>query len=80
LHWGVQSLLELVFPLMTIGAIAIVCATIACFYGLRTRGGPADVGASVARSLFVNLVLLHVIASVFAFIVYGAKLGLPIAP
>lgn len=80
LHWGVQSLVELIFPLMTIAVIALICATIACFYGLRTRGGPADVGTSVARSLAVNLVVLHVIASVAAVIVYGGSLGLPIAP
>lgn len=77
-HWSVQTLFDYGFALMTITAMAIPCAIIACFYGLRTRGGPDAVGSSVARSMLVNIVLLHIIAAFLAVIVYGTDLRLPI--
>lgn len=77
-HWSVQTPFDYAFSLITIGAIAISTAIIACFYGLRTKGGPDAVGASVARSMYVNIVLLHIIAALFAVIFYGTELRLPI--
>ena len=76
--WSVQRLADEAISTLTMGAIAIATATIACFYGLRTRGGPAAVGQSVARSLYMNLVLLHVVAMFFAVFFYGTDLHLPI--
>jgi phospholipid/cholesterol/gamma-HCH transport system permease protein len=77
-HWSVQTLADYFFTLITITAIAVPTALIACFYGLRTTGGPAAVGGSVARSVLVNIVLLHLIAAFFAVLVYGTDLRLPI--
>lgn len=77
-HWNVQTLFDYFFTFITIGAIGITTAIVACFYGLRTTGGPDAVGRSVARSMLVNIVLLHVIASVFAVVIYGTDLRLPI--
>lgn len=77
-HWSVQTLFDYGFALVTISAMAIPCAIIACFYGLRTRGGPDAVGGSVARSMLVNIVLLHVVAAFLAVVVYGTDLRLPI--
>mgnify|MGYP001349951894 CR=1 FL=1 len=77
-HWAVQSLADQIFAISVMLGIAVSTALVACFYGLRTRGGPAAVGSSVARSLVVNLVLLHVVAVVFAMFVYGPDLKLPI--
>ncbi|MEA2171673.1 MAG: phospholipid/cholesterol/gamma-HCH transport system permease protein [Solirubrobacteraceae bacterium] len=79
LHWAAQTTRDLIFPTVTIGTIAIVTTIVACYYGLRTKGGPAEVGDSVARSLVVNLVLLHLIASGFAVLVYSTNQNLPIA-
>jgi phospholipid/cholesterol/gamma-HCH transport system permease protein len=77
-HWSVQTLFDYGFALVCITAMAIPCAIIACFYGLRTRGGPDAVGGSVARSMLVNIVLLHVVAAFLAVVVYGTDLRLPI--
>ncbi|HYF24346.1 MAG TPA: ABC transporter permease [Baekduia sp.] len=77
-HWSVQTLFDYFFALLTIGTIAILTAIVACFYGLRTRGGPDAVGRSVARSMLVNIVILHIIAASFAVVIYGTDLRLPI--
>ncbi|WP_205698858.1 ABC transporter permease [Conexibacter sp. SYSU D00693] len=78
LHWAVQGFGDTVFVIVTCTTIAVTTALVACFYGLRTTGGPAAVGASVARSLVVNLVVLHVIAAFFAVMVFGTDNNLPI--
>ena len=77
-HWSVQTWLDYLFTFATCVAIAIPTAIVACFYGLRTRGGPDAVGSSVARSMLVNIVLLHLVAAVFAVVWYGTNLRLPI--
>jgi phospholipid/cholesterol/gamma-HCH transport system permease protein len=73
-YWGIQTTTDQLFALVTISVIALSTATVACFYGLRTRGGPAAVGDAVARSVVVNLVLGIVIASTFAAGFYGSNL------
>jgi phospholipid/cholesterol/gamma-HCH transport system permease protein len=75
-YWGIQTSTDQIFALVTIGTIAMSTAIVACFYGLRTRGGPAAVGDAVARSVVINLVLGIVIASVFASGFYGSNLHL----
>lgn len=75
-----------VFPISTafkcavmIALLTLQCALVACYYGLRPApGGPAAVGGAVARSLGVNLALLHVNFSVTALIFFGGDLGVPI--
>lgn len=63
---------------ITIAIVTLQCVLVACFYGMRTGGGPDAVGNAVARSLGVNLVLLHVVISSAALVFYGGGLGLPI--
>jgi phospholipid/cholesterol/gamma-HCH transport system permease protein len=73
-YWGIQTTGDQAFALVTIGVIALSTTIVACFYGLRTRGGPAAVGDAVARSVVINLVLNITIASTFAAGFYGSNL------
>jgi phospholipid/cholesterol/gamma-HCH transport system permease protein len=77
-NWANQSLGDQFFALATILILALVMTLVACFYGLRARGGPADVGRVVSRSLVVNLVAIHVILGLADFAIYGTNLKLPI--
>jgi phospholipid/cholesterol/gamma-HCH transport system permease protein len=78
LNWATQSIGAQVNVFITQGAMALTGTLVACFYGLRTSGGPSAVGASVARSLIVNLVLVHMIAAFFTVLFYGVNLQMPI--
>jgi phospholipid/cholesterol/gamma-HCH transport system permease protein len=78
LHWATQGLSDQINVFITHAVIALTTALVACFYGLRTAGGPAGVGASVARSLIVNLVLVHMIAAFFTVLFYGTDLKMPL--
>jgi phospholipid/cholesterol/gamma-HCH transport system permease protein len=73
-YWGIQTTGDQAFALVTIAVIALSTTIVACFYGLRTRGGPAAVGDAVARSVVINLVLNITIASTFAAGFYGSNL------
>jgi phospholipid/cholesterol/gamma-HCH transport system permease protein len=77
-HWSVQSISDQLYTLIGIWFIAVTTAITACFYGLRTEGGPASVGQTVARSLIVNLVLIHVVGVFWAVLFYGSSIHLPI--
>lgn len=70
--------IQMLYVTVTVAAITIQCVVVACFYGMRTGGGPDAVGNAVARSLGVNLVLLHVVLSLVSLVFYGGGLGLPI--
>ena len=46
------------------------------YYGYRARGGPVGVGAATARSMIVNLVLIHVIGGALSTIFWGGSYGI----
>jgi phospholipid/cholesterol/gamma-HCH transport system permease protein len=77
--FSVQSVIGEFYSLLTILSIAVPCTLVACFYGLRTGGGPASVGSSVARSLMVNLILVHVISAFCGVLFYANNIRIPIA-
>lgn len=78
LNWAVQTLNDQLYVFISMMTIAITTASTAMFFGLRTRGGPASVGSSVAKGILVNVVILHVVAAFFAILFYGGATKLPI--
>jgi phospholipid/cholesterol/gamma-HCH transport system permease protein len=60
------------------GSMAMTIVLVSCFYGYRASGGPAGVGAAVARSLLVNIVMVHVVATFWVFVFFGINPNLPI--
>jgi phospholipid/cholesterol/gamma-HCH transport system permease protein len=78
LFWGAQGLSDQFVVFIGQVALALTAAFAACFYGLRTSGGPAAVGDSVARSLVVNLVLVHMFVGFFVVLFYGVNLHMSI--
>ena len=76
--FSVVPMTGLLYCMLTIGAVTVQCVLVSCYYGMRISGGPDAVGGAVARSLAVNLVLLHVVVTVCAIFFYGGSLGLPI--
>jgi len=72
---------SIIYCTITIGLVTLQCALVACFYGMTGKGagvGPAAVGGAVARSLALNLVLLHFVISLAGLVFYGGALLTPI--
>jgi phospholipid/cholesterol/gamma-HCH transport system permease protein len=78
LQWNVQGIGDQIYALVSMTAVAIPCALVACFYGLRVKGGPASVGGGAAKAVMINLVLVHVITGLAGVAYYGTNLRLPI--
>ena len=77
-HWSAQNLTDNLQAYLNMGSMAMFIVLVSCFYGYRASGGPAGVGAACARSLLVNIVMVHVIATFWVFIFFGLNPHLPI--
>jgi phospholipid/cholesterol/gamma-HCH transport system permease protein len=51
---------------------------VGCYYGYTASGGPVGVGAATAKSMAVNIILMHVIGMLGTMIFYGANPRAPI--
>jgi phospholipid/cholesterol/gamma-HCH transport system permease protein len=77
-NWASQNLTDNLQAYLNMGSMAIFIVIVSCFYGYFAKGGPAGVGAACARSLLVNIVIVHVIATFWVFIFFGINPSLPI--
>jgi phospholipid/cholesterol/gamma-HCH transport system permease protein len=77
-HWTSQNITDNLQAYLNCGSMALFIVMTSCFYGYRASGGPAGVGAACARSLLVNIVMVHVIATFWVFIFFGINPNLPI--
>jgi phospholipid/cholesterol/gamma-HCH transport system permease protein len=77
-YWGTQSIRDEIYLLAVVTSTTVITGVVACFYGLRARGGPAGVGAAVSRAVLVNILIVHVVGMVLVILWYGNSFGLPI--
>jgi phospholipid/cholesterol/gamma-HCH transport system permease protein len=77
-HWGTQSLGDSLYVFVVAASTALATGLASCFYGLRTSGGPAAVGESVARSVIVNLLIVGVVDMFWVMFWYGTGSFFPI--
>lgn len=77
-NWSNQALADQFVAFAGVFLVGVLITVVSCFYGTRASGGPAGVGRAVARSLVINLVLIHVVVGLLTFAIYGKDLGLPI--
>jgi phospholipid/cholesterol/gamma-HCH transport system permease protein len=73
LHWAAQSLTDNLFSLIKVMTFATVIALVGMYYGYRAKGGAVGVGAATARSMVVNLVLIHVIGAALTNVFWGSN-------
>ncbi|HET9074186.1 MAG TPA: ABC transporter permease, partial [Solirubrobacteraceae bacterium] len=60
---------------MVIGVTIILVGT---YYGYTASGGPVGVGRATARSMMVNLVMIHFIGGSMSLLIWGTNSQLPI--
>ncbi|MCW2854384.1 MAG: hypothetical protein JWM84_4048 [Nocardioides sp.] len=76
-HWGAQTVVDLFGAVLTMGTTAMAIVLVSCFFGYRVSGGPDQIGRAVASSIVANLVLVHVIVTVWISLLYGPDPKLP---
>jgi phospholipid/cholesterol/gamma-HCH transport system permease protein len=77
-NWAGENITDNLQAYLNCGSMAMFIVLVSCYYGYTAKGGPAGVGAACARSLLVNIIMVHVIATFWVFIFFGINPNLPI--
>ena len=82
IFWQFQNPPDFLYSLIKAMFMATAIVLVACYYGYNASGGPVGVGRATAKSMVLNLVLVHVIGMLGTQIFWGAnpRLGTPDVP
>jgi phospholipid/cholesterol/gamma-HCH transport system permease protein len=70
-HFASQTLSDNLYAIVKVTVIATFIALVGMYYGYKARGGPVGVGAATARSMIVNLVMIHVVGAALTTVFWG---------
>jgi phospholipid/cholesterol/gamma-HCH transport system permease protein len=76
--WMFQNPPDLLFSVIKAMTMATVIVLVGCYYGYTASGGPVGVGTATAKSMVLNIVLVHIIGMMGTLIFWGANPRAPI--
>jgi phospholipid/cholesterol/gamma-HCH transport system permease protein len=78
IFWMFQNPPDLLYSVIKGVVMATVIVLVGCYYGYHASGGPVGVGKATAKSMVLNLVLIHLIGMLGTQIFWGANPRAPI--
>jgi phospholipid/cholesterol/gamma-HCH transport system permease protein len=78
IFWMFQNPPDLLFSLIKGMVMATVIVLVGCYYGYTASGGPVGVGTATAKSMALNIVLVHVVGMIGTLVFWGANPRAPI--
>jgi phospholipid/cholesterol/gamma-HCH transport system permease protein len=78
IFWMFQNPPDLLFSLTKGMFMATAIVLVGCYYGYNASGGPVGVGTATAKSMVLNIVLVHIIGMLGTLIFWGANPRAPI--
>ena len=78
IFWEFQNPPDLIFSLIKGMTMATVIVLVGCYYGYTAGGGPVGVGTATAKSMVLNIVLVHIIGMLGTLVFWGANPRAPI--
>jgi phospholipid/cholesterol/gamma-HCH transport system permease protein len=78
IFWMFQNPPDLLFSLIKAMTMATVIVLVGCYYGYTASGGPVGVGTATAKSMVMNIVLVHIIGMMGTLVFWGANPRAPI--
>jgi len=78
LFWQFQNPLDLLYSVIKGMTMATAIVLVACYYGYNAGGGPVGVGKATAKSMVVNIVLVHIIGMFGTQLFWGGNPRAPI--
>ena len=78
IFWMFQNPPDLLFSLVKGMAMATAIVLVGCYYGYTASGGPVGVGRATAKSMILNMVLVHLIGALGSQVFWGANPRAPI--
>ena len=71
IHWAFQDPKDLLFSEIKAMTMATAIVMVGMYYGYHASGGPVGVGTATAKSMILNLILVHIIGSLFTMVFWG---------
>src|SRR5205823_11686586 len=78
IFWMFQNPPDLLFSMIKGMVMATVIVLVGCYYGYTASGGPVGVGRATAKSMVLNIVMVHVIGMLGTLFFWGANPRAPI--
>ena len=78
IFWMFQNPPDLIFSLIKAMFMATAIVLVGCYYGYTASGGPVGVGTATAKSMVLNIVLVHIIGMMGTLVFWGANPRAPI--
>src|ERR671927_1133619 len=78
IFWMFQNPPDLLFSLIKAMFMATAIVLVGCYYGYTASRGPVGVGAATAKSMVLNIVLVHVVGMIGTLVFWGANPRAPI--
>jgi phospholipid/cholesterol/gamma-HCH transport system permease protein len=78
IFWQFQNPPDFIYSLIKAMFMATAIVLVGCYYGYNASGGPVGVGTATAKSMVLNLVLVHIIGMLGTQIFWGANPRAPI--
>jgi phospholipid/cholesterol/gamma-HCH transport system permease protein len=78
IFWMFQNPPDLLYSVIKAMTMATVIVLVGCYYGYNASGGPVGVGTATAKSMVLNIVLVHLIGMLGTQIFWGANPRAPI--
>ncbi len=78
IFWMFQNPPDLFFSVIKAMTMGTVVVLVGCYYGYHVTGGPVGVGTATAKSMALNIVLVHIIGMLGTQIFWGTNPRAPI--
>jgi phospholipid/cholesterol/gamma-HCH transport system permease protein len=78
IFWMFQNPPDLLYSVLKGMTMATVIVLVGCYYGYNAGGGPVGVGTATAKSMVVNIVVVHLIGMLGTQLFWGANPRAPI--
>jgi phospholipid/cholesterol/gamma-HCH transport system permease protein len=78
IFWQFQNPPDLLYSLIKAMVMATAIVLVGCYYGYNAGGGPVGVGTATAKSMVLNIVLVHLIGMLGTQVFWGANPRAPI--
>lgn len=77
-HWSFSTPLDIFYSFLKIFTTGTAIVILGMFYGYRASGGPVGVGTATAKSMILNLILVHVLGASLTMLFWGLTPNAPV--
>jgi phospholipid/cholesterol/gamma-HCH transport system permease protein len=79
IFWLYQNPLDFLYSMAKIMTMGTVICFVGCYYGFTATGGSVGVGKNTAKSMMLNMVLIHIVGVLGTQLFWGLSPNAPIA-